>query len=324
MIAQTGDLTVERGGGHSLLIAFPIVPALPGVAAGPTGHDENAQPIRLLKEFIAIEMAFKANGIQAHVTNIGKVSVQSSGGPSKKHVLVPSGAANEHFPAIDLEEAMAFGREFRSNFANAKGDLCPIRNALAAFKVERCSVESRRAHLIGPPELRMLQLEFWELRRREFYNPGFSASQLHVLLQFKPLQLRVQDPFYRSGRGILQFGADRELGSLVSRPQPGSHKWVSQCNFSALRQKYFPPDTHHFVGGSGIPIHPSDLEVVSLRREDFHGDGVTLACLNELADIEYKGSVGAGNLGFAPSRLTGPGLSRRDRPSERVGGAWLS
>src|SRR5207302_1095416 len=141
-------------------------------------------------------------------------------------------------------------------------------------------------------------LEFWELRWRKFYNPGFSASQLHVLLQFKPLQFRVQEPFYRSGRGILQFGADRELGSLVSRPQPGSHKWVSRCNSSALRQKYFPPDTHHFVRGSGIPIHPGDLEVVSLRREDFHGDGVTLACLNELADIEFKGSVGAGNLGF--------------------------
>src|SRR5256886_11640399 len=44
----------------------------------------------------------------------------------------------------------------------------PHYNALAAFKVERCSVESRRAHLIGPPELRMLQLEFWELGRREF------------------------------------------------------------------------------------------------------------------------------------------------------------
>src|SRR5205807_108745 len=69
MIAQTGDLTGERGGGHSLQIAFPILPALPGVAAGPTGHDENAQPIRLLKEFIAIKVAFEANGIQAHVTN---------------------------------------------------------------------------------------------------------------------------------------------------------------------------------------------------------------------------------------------------------------
>src|SRR5260370_32263639 len=153
-------------------------------------------------------------------------------------------------------------------------------------------------HSIGSTEVRMPKIDLWELRWRKFYNPVFPASQFHVLLQFKPLQLRVQAPFYLSGRGILQFGADRELGGLVSRPQPGSHKWVSQCNFSALRQKYFAPDTHHFVRGSGIPIHPGDLEAVSLRSEDLHGDGVTLACLHELADVEFKGSVGAGNLGF--------------------------
>src|SRR2546430_17200691 len=47
---------------------------------------------------------------------------------------------------------------------------------------------------------------------------------------------------------------------------------------------------YHFVGGSGIPIHPSDLEVVSLRREDFHGDGVTLACLKDRKSTRLNSS----------------------------------
>src|SRR5438445_12758634 len=98
----------------------------------------------------------------------------------------------------------------------------------------------------------MLKIEFWELRWQKFYNPGFSARQFHVLLQLKPLQLRVKDPFNGSRGGITQFRAGREFGSLVVRPELGGHKRVSERDFPAPRQKYFPPDTNPFVSGRSI------------------------------------------------------------------------
>ena len=152
--------------------------------------------------------------------------------------------------------------------------------------------------MIGPPELRMLKFEFWELRWRKFYNLGFSTPQFHVLLQLKPLQLRVQDPFDGSRGGIVQFRADREFGSLIVRPELGSHKRVSERDFPALRQKYFPPDTHHFVSRRRIPIHPGNLQVVLLGREDFHRDRIPSAGLNEVGDVEFKGAVGPNDIGF--------------------------
>src|SRR6266567_2394853 len=121
----------------------------------------------------------------------------------------------------------------------------------------------------------MLKFEFWELRRGIFCNSGFSARQFHVLLQLKSLQLRMQNSSNGRGGGIMQLSADRKLSSLVIRPKLRGDKRVSERNFSALRQKYFPPDAHHFVRRSGIPIHPSDLQVVLLRREDFHRDRIS-------------------------------------------------
>ncbi len=119
-----------------------------------------------------------------------------------------------------------------------------------------------------------------------------------MLLKLKPLQQRVQSPFYGSGGGILQFCADSKLGSLVIRPELGCYKRVSERNLPALRQEYFPPDAHHFVRRRGIPIHPGDLQVVLLGRADFYRDYVPPARLNEVRDVEFKGAVGPGNVGL--------------------------
>src|SRR6202043_2928778 len=43
MIAEAGDLVDERGGGDFFGFGSPLVPVLPGVAADPAGHDEDAE-----------------------------------------------------------------------------------------------------------------------------------------------------------------------------------------------------------------------------------------------------------------------------------------
>src|SRR5258708_19529443 len=102
MIAQTGDLTDERRTGNFLLVAFPILPAFPRVATRPTGHDQNAQTVRLLKKFIAIEVPFQANGIQSHIANVGEVSIQPTRTPSHNHALLPTPPPNPPLPPIPL------------------------------------------------------------------------------------------------------------------------------------------------------------------------------------------------------------------------------
>src|SRR6267378_3603503 len=49
----------------------PALPSLPCVTASPPGHDENAELVRLFEEFVAVDAAFEANRVHAHVAHIG-------------------------------------------------------------------------------------------------------------------------------------------------------------------------------------------------------------------------------------------------------------
>src|SRR5205085_699668 len=60
MVAQARDLIAQGGGSDAILVAGPISPAFPGIATGPTGHDQNAQFVGFFEQFIAIESAFEA------------------------------------------------------------------------------------------------------------------------------------------------------------------------------------------------------------------------------------------------------------------------
>src|SRR5215472_6143516 len=121
MVAQARDLIAQRSCCNAILIALPILPALPGVAASPAGHDENTQLVSFVEELVAIEAAFQTNGVEMHVADVGEVSIEPRGRPTEEQVGSPSGAENQELASIDLEEAMAFVGEFGGDFANAEG-----------------------------------------------------------------------------------------------------------------------------------------------------------------------------------------------------------
>src|SRR5207237_3824748 len=121
MIAQAGDLIAQGSGGDPILIALPMLPAFPGVATSPAGHDENAELVGLLEEFVAVEAAFEANGVEVHVANVSEVSVKFCGRPAEEQIGRPGSAANQNFAAIHFEEAMIFVGEFGGDFADAEG-----------------------------------------------------------------------------------------------------------------------------------------------------------------------------------------------------------
>src|SRR5262249_16554930 len=118
MIAQASDLIPQRSGGDAVLIAFPMLPPLPSIATRPAGHDENAELVGFVEELVAVEAPFEPNGVEVHVTHVGKVSVEFCGRPAEEQVGRPSRAANQDFATVDFEEAMAFVGEFGSDFAD--------------------------------------------------------------------------------------------------------------------------------------------------------------------------------------------------------------
>src|SRR5436305_8513761 len=176
MVAQARDLIAQGGGSDAILVAGPISPAFPGIATGPAGHDQNAQFVGFFEQFIAIESAFEANGVQVHVADISEIGIEFCRKPTKEQIGSPSGAANQDFPAINFEQTMPLVSELRTDFADAEGHVGRIGNLLADFEAQFRGVEIRRAHLIWPPDSGMSKLELWELIRREFDDLGFAAG----------------------------------------------------------------------------------------------------------------------------------------------------
>ena len=67
---------LQRVAGDFVLLGVPIFPAFPGVAAGPSGHDQNAEPVGLFEKFFVVDAAFEPNGVQAHVVNVRQIGVE--------------------------------------------------------------------------------------------------------------------------------------------------------------------------------------------------------------------------------------------------------
>ena len=82
---------------------------LPHIAADPSRHDEDAEAIGFVEEFLAIHFAFQANGVQTHVLDVGEVGIEPLGIPAKKKIGGPGRTANEDSLAIYFEETATFG-----------------------------------------------------------------------------------------------------------------------------------------------------------------------------------------------------------------------
>src|SRR6266852_2508002 len=131
VIAQAFAFVVHGSGGDFFGFGGPVFPVFPGVAAGPAGHDEDAETVGLVEKFFAVHFAFEADGVEAHVFDVGKVRVEARRVPAIKHIGSPGGAANQDGLSVDLEEAVTAIGELGGDFANAEGDRSNVGNFLA-------------------------------------------------------------------------------------------------------------------------------------------------------------------------------------------------
>jgi len=79
----------------------------PGIAADPAGHNQDAESVGLVEEFVTIGFAFEADGIEPHAANVGEVGIEFVRVPAEEHVGGPGGTADEDALAIYFEEAGA-------------------------------------------------------------------------------------------------------------------------------------------------------------------------------------------------------------------------
>ena len=56
------------------------------------------------------------------------------------------------------------------------------------------------------------------------------------------------------------------------------------------------PESHIFIRGGGIPVHPGDREIIFLRREYFNGQGICTFRMQSLADVKGEGSESSRNI----------------------------
>src|ERR1039458_781940 len=120
MAAQTVDLIAERLLRDFKILRLPARPALPEIATAPSGHDQDSFVVGEVEEFLSFELAFKTDGVEAHISHVAEFIVQALRIFAKHQVGGPAAAANQDVLAVDVEGSPARGIYFGSYLANAE------------------------------------------------------------------------------------------------------------------------------------------------------------------------------------------------------------
>ena len=296
MVAEAGDLIDERGGGDFLGLGSPTFPVLPHVAADPAGHDEDAELIGLFEEFVAVGLPFQADGVEAHAADVGEVGVELPGVPTEEHIGSPRRTADEDALAVDLEEAAAGLGEFGGDLADAEMDGGGVGDSLARLHTELRGVEIRIAHLVGPPKMRHVELERGEFLGIEADDLGFVGGELDGLLDVNRADIGRKSDFGGMIGGIAEFGAEHEVRCGVVRMEFRGDERLAQRHAARGSEEDFAPHAGVFVGRCGIPVYPGEAEIIFFGSKDFDGEGVLAGLVQEIADLKFVGTIGAGDV----------------------------
>ena len=93
----------QRRNGNLLGFFAPLAPFFPGVAAAPTGHDENPVAIGTVHERFVFEFSLETNRVQPHLLNVTKFGFAARFINAKHHVRRPAAATNKNGFAVYLK-----------------------------------------------------------------------------------------------------------------------------------------------------------------------------------------------------------------------------
>src|ERR1039457_2185420 len=164
MASQSVDLVAQRGLRDVVVLIFPAPPALPEIAAAPSGHHQDALLVGHFKKFLGLEFALQPDLIQSQVEHVAELVGKPLRGLAKQHVGRPAAAANQDVLAINLEQAFEAIRRLLGNFGcdlvNAELRMGYVRN-LAVGPAARLAIYHAIYHKrqiqfvqVGRPHLR--------------------------------------------------------------------------------------------------------------------------------------------------------------------------
>ncbi len=87
-----------------------------------------------LQEMIVFQLAFEADGVEVHVAHVAQFRFLPLGRRAQQHVERVAGAAYQNVLAVDVEQAMALGIDFRSHLADAELNARYIARLAADFE----------------------------------------------------------------------------------------------------------------------------------------------------------------------------------------------
>src|SRR5208283_4600764 len=129
---------------------------------------------------------------------------------------------------------------------------------------------------------------------REGNRLGFVGGEFEGLREMFAVYLGVENGLDGMIAGVAQLGAKGESGRLVAGIEFGGDERRTESDFAGIGQEDFAPDAHVFVGRSGIPVDPSESEIVFLGSGDFNGESVLAGFVEQGVDAKFVRAISAG------------------------------
>src|SRR5207245_4679376 len=123
----------------------------------------------------------------------------------------------------------------------------------------------------------------------------FSWCEFNWLLDRLFADIGGEDTFDGSGRIVAQIRGDRQFGCRELRIQLRFHKGITNRDRSSRSDSDFFPDAEILVRRRGIPVDPSNAEVLLCGSADFKSDHVFFTRFCKLRQIEFENTIRAGN-----------------------------
>src|SRR5262249_25027267 len=172
------------------------------VTAAPSGKDQDTHLVSLLEKIVRLELAFKANCIQAEMTHVAQFVVEALSAGADEHVIAQPSAADKNIAPVDLEQPVPVWIHFRRNLADTKLRRLPVRNVSIVSELHGDCVQVLRTQLVRPPKLGILDAQLRKLIGSEDHGLMLIRSQRHRLAE--------------SASGVY-YGVDRAAYLVVSR-----------------------------------------------------------------------------------------------------------
>ena len=170
------DLRTKTLRRDAMVFLAPLVPLLPLIAAHPAEHERNALLVGEFDNVLAGDFRFPAEKVDAEVLCVAQDVRFALRVVAIEKVGSVVAAADEEIAPVHLQVEIAALANVGEMFvvvamlrdaADSEANMSDVRERLVPHKLQLQVVKRRRAHRVGPPEVRVCHGQFRKSLRRE-------------------------------------------------------------------------------------------------------------------------------------------------------------